>query len=185
MARTTRRSASPAQGARATTSRRASAARSVRKAIYAGSFDPPTNGHLDVIERGVLLFDELIVAVGHNPAKKTLFDLDERLDLLRRNVPAHATVVSFTGLLVDAARAHGAGVILRGVRGTPDFELELRNGLANRDLSGIETLFLLADPAHVFVSSTLVKEIATHGGDVSKYVPESVLAPLMAKLKRT
>ncbi len=148
-----------------------------RRAIYAGSFDPPTVGHVDVIARAAELFDHVVIAVGNNPAKRTRFDLDQRQALVRGSVSAdNVSVVAFTGLLIDAAAAHGAQVILRGLRSSADLELELRNGLANRDLSGIETLFILSDPAHAFVSSSLVKEIATHGGDVSRYVPAEVLA---------
>lgn len=151
----------------------------MRRAIYAGSFDPPTNGHLDVIERGAKLFDELVVAVGNNPAKRYRFDLQERTRLVVGSVRApNLKVVSFDGLLVDAARAHGAQVLLRGLRALADFDLEFRNGLANRDLSGLETLFLLSDPAHVFLSSSLVKEIAGAGGDISRYVPPLVLAAM-------
>ena len=152
------------------------------RAIYAGSFDPVTNGHLDLVHRGAKLFDELVVAVGNNPAKRYLIDLDRRRALLSEAIEAdNVVVVAFRGLLVDTARAHGAQVILRGVRGTADFETEFRYGLANRDLSGIETLFLLADPQHLFVSSSLVKEIASNGGDVSRYVPPAVV-PVLAEL---
>ncbi|MEQ1502032.1 MAG: pantetheine-phosphate adenylyltransferase [Myxococcota bacterium] len=154
---------------------------SVRRAIYAGSFDPVTNGHVDVIRRGAVLFDELVVAVGHNPAKRYRFELDQRVGLVKRAVDRpNVTVVPFDGLLVDAAAAHGAQVILRGLRALSDFDLEFRNGLANRDLTGIETLFLLTDPANIFVSSSLVKEIASNGGDVSRYVPPEVV-PLLRR----
>jgi pantetheine-phosphate adenylyltransferase len=169
----------------ASAGRRAAPARAHTKhrAIYAGSFDPLTNGHVDLITRGLALFDELVVAIGHNPAKRGTFSVDERMALVRQIVP-DVEVIAFEGLLVTAARAHGANVILRGVRTISDFELEYRNGLANRDLSGIETLFLLADPALSFVSSSLVKEIASNGGDVDRYVPGPVLGPLKAKLGR-
>lgn len=154
----------------------------MRRAIYAGSFDPPTNGHLDVIERGARLFDELLVAVGNNPAKRTWFDAETRARLVADSVRApNVRVVVFDGLLVDAARAHGAQVLLRGLRALADFDLEFRNGLANRDLSGVETLFLLSDPAHVFLSSSLVKEIVGAGGDVSRYVPAAVLDALRSR----
>ncbi|MBX2801155.1 MAG: pantetheine-phosphate adenylyltransferase [Myxococcales bacterium] len=151
----------------------------MRKALFAGSFDPVTLGHVDLIERGCALFDELVVAIGHNPAKRYLFDLSEREALMRASI-AHtpARVVAFEGLLVEAAKRHGASVILRGVRSAGDVELESRYGLANRDLTGIETLFLLADPRHIFLSSSLVKEIALNGGDVAAYVPPAVLKAL-------
>lgn len=156
------------------------------RAIYAGSFDPPTNGHVDIIERSAALFGELVVAVGHNPAKRSMFDIDERIELVQSAV-AHVDgvvgVVRFSGLLVHAAEEHGATLIVRGIRTIGDFDLEFRNGLGNRDLSGIETALLLADPAHAYVSSSLVKEIANHGGDVSRYLPEGVSKALKAKLR--
>lgn len=155
-----------------------------RRAIYAGSFDPVTLGHLDVIQRGAALYDELIVAVGNNPAKRYLFDLDARQRMVTAETKGlgNVRVTSFDGLLVDKAAQEGAEVILRGLRALSDFELEFRNGLANRDLSGIETLFLLSSPEHVFVSSSLVKEIAQHGGDVSRYVSSAVGSALRARL---
>ncbi|HHO50080.1 MAG TPA: pantetheine-phosphate adenylyltransferase [Deltaproteobacteria bacterium] len=153
------------------------------RAIYAGSFDPVTNGHVDVIVRGARLFDELVIAIGNNPAKRYLFDPEERAQLLAdaiEGTPAELT--TFSGLLVDTARRCGATVILRGVRALSDFDLEFRNGLANRDLAGIETLFLLSDPQHIFVSSSLVKEIASCGGDISSYVPPVVAEALRRRL---
>src|SRR5688572_6992879 len=128
-----------------------------RIAMYAGSFDPPTLGHTDVIRRGSLLFDEVIVAAGNNPTKKYWFDLDARTQLLEEacgELP-NVRIVSFAGLLVDACKAHGATVILRGLRALSDFDMEFRNGLANRDLAGFETLFLLTEPRNIFVSSSL------------------------------
>lgn len=160
--------------------------RAPRVAIYAGSFDPPTNGHVDVVRRGAVLFDELVVAVGNNPAKKYWFDLDERTALLQASLAdvKNVRVVHFSGLLVHAAADQGAGVILRGVRALSDFDLEFRNGLANRDLADIETLFLLTDPDNMFVSSSLVKEIVQNGGDISRYVPAPVLAAVTERLAR-
>lgn len=156
-----------------------------RVAIYPGSFDPPTLGHLDVVRRGALLFDEIIVAVGNNPAKRYWFDLETRRKLIEQacaGVP-NARIVVFNSLLIDACRDNGAGVILRGLRALSDFDMEFRNGLANRDLSGIETLFLLTDPNNIFVSSSLIREIAQNGGDVSRYVPAPVLTAIKAKLE--
>ena len=152
----------------------------MRTAIYAGSFDPPTLGHADIIRRGAALFDRLVVAVGNNPAKRYRFDRAERTGLVQASCDgfAHVEVVAFDGLLVDTAAAVGAQVILRGLRPLGDFDLEFRNGLANRDLTGIETVFLLASPDQVYVSSSLVKEIASHGGDVSRYVSKDVLDAL-------
>lgn len=156
---------------------------STRRAIYAGSFDPVTLGHLDVIERGSHLFDELVVAVGNNPAKRTMFTIDERMALMNACVTQpNVRVVSFSGLLIDACRETDSAVILRGLRALSDFDLEFRNGLANRDLSGIETLFLLTEPRNIFVSSSLVKEIATHGGDFGRYVPAPVKQAVLGKV---
>lgn len=154
-----------------------------RVALYAGSFDPVTVGHVDVIARGATLFDRLIVGVGLNPAKRYLFDGDERVALVREATSdlGNVEVVSFSGLLVDTARDLGADVLLRGLRALSDFDLEFRNGLANRDLSGIETLFLLSSPDHIYVSSSLVKEIASNGGDVSRLVPPHVQRALQGR----
>jgi pantetheine-phosphate adenylyltransferase len=157
----------------------------VRRAIYAGSFDPVTNGHVDLIHRGSKLFDELVVAIGNNPVKRYLLAMDERRSLLESAIEArNVEVVTFDGLLVHAAKAHRADVILRGLRALSDFDLEFRNGLANRDLTGIETLFLLTEPGNIFVSSSLVKEIASNGGDVSRYVPPAVVPALARVLER-
>lgn len=158
-----------------------------RSAIYAGSFDPITVGHLDVIERGAQLYDRLVVAVGLNPAKRYWFDLDERVRLVTEVTASlpQVEVVPFHGLLVEAAREHQVEVILRGLRALSDFDSEFRYGLANRDLSGLETLFMLTDPEHLFVSSSIVKEIATNGGDVTRYVPAQVAQAIQARLQQT
>lgn len=141
-------------------------------AMYAGSFDPITLGHIDVIRRGAALFDELVVGIGVNPDKRYWFDREQRRSMIEQVVAdiPNVRVVTFQHLLVDAARAEGATIILRGLRALSDFEIEFRYGLANRDLSGIETLFILTEPRHIFISSSLVREIAKHGGDVSRYV---------------
>lgn len=155
----------------------------IRRAIYPGSFDPVTDGHVDVIRRGAALFDELLVGVGNNPAKRGWFDLDTRVRLITEAVQGldNVRVVSFEGLVVDACKRFDASVILRGLRALSDFDIEFRNGLANRDLAGLETMFLLTDPANIFVSSSLVREIAGAGGDVSRYVPPGVLAAIRAR----
>lgn len=151
-----------------------------RRAIYPGSFDPITLGHVDVLRRGSKLFDEVILAVGNNPAKRYRFDLDTRCRLAEEAAAgvSGVRIVPFQGLLVDTCKQLGVDVILRGLRALSDFDLEFRNGLANRDLTGVETVFLLTEPRNIFVSSSLVKEIADNGGDVSRYVPPGVLRAL-------
>lgn len=145
----------------------------MRVAIYAGSFDPITLGHQDIVLRAAKLFDRVVVAIGTNPAKRYLFDFPERERLIRDAVAgaANVEVVAFQGLLVNKAREVGATVILRGLRTVSDFESELKYATANRDLSGIESMFLGSSPAFAHVSSSLVKEIASNGGDASMYVP--------------
>jgi pantetheine-phosphate adenylyltransferase len=143
-------------------------------------------GHEDVIRRGAALFDTLVVAVGQNPAKRYTLDVATRVSLVEMvcaDVP-NLRVVPFAGLLVDTARELGATAILRGLRAFSDFDHEFRYALANRDLSGLETAFLLASHEHIHVSSSLVKEIAAFGGDVSRYVSPPVVAPLRAALAR-
>ena len=157
-----------------------------RVAIYPGSFDPITHGHVDIIRRGAKLFDHLLVAVGHNPQKKGYwFDLEQRKKLVTAacHDVENITVTDFSGLMVDAAKEQGATVILRGLRVLSDFELEFRNGLANKDLSGLETVFLLTEPKNIFVSSSLVKEIAQNGGDVSRYVPVAVAEAIAGRAR--
>jgi pantetheine-phosphate adenylyltransferase len=155
-------------------------------AIYPGSFDPITNGHLDLIERGSRLFDRLIVAVLHNEGKRALFTVEERMAMLRE-VVAHVPNVDvdcFDGLLVNYAAHRGAQAILRGIRAISDYEYELQMALMNRRLeSGIETVFLMAGEANSFVSSRLVKEVAGLGGDINAFVPASVAKRLAARFK--
>ena len=155
-------------------------------AIYPGSFDPITNGHLDLIERGARLFSRLIVAVLHNDTKQPLFSVQERLEMLREVVApiANVEVASFDGLLVNYASQRGAGVILRGIRAISDYEYELQMALMNRRLaSGIETVFLMAGEANSFVSSRLVKEVVRLGGDISGFVPASVGGRVRARFE--
>ncbi len=155
----------------------------MRRAVLAGSFDPITLGHLDVLERGCELFDEVVLACGNNPNKRYLLSLDKRLDVLAEATSGleRVRVDSFEGLLVDYCQSVGATVILRGLRAVTDFEFEFQIGLANRDMApGIETVFLLAAPKHVFVSSSLVKEIHQNGGDVRRYVPQPALRAMEA-----
>jgi pantetheine-phosphate adenylyltransferase len=146
-------------------------------AIYPGSFDPITNGHLDVIERGGRMVERLVVAVLRNAGKQPLFSVEERMEMLREAVGPYANVevASFDGLLVDFAFESGAQVILRGIRAISDYELEWQMALMNRRLRPhIETVFLMAREEYSFVSSHLVKEVAKLGGDVSSMVPPAV-----------
>lgn len=153
-------------------------------AVCPGSFDPPTLGHLDVIERASRLFDTVTVAVLVNPDKVGMFTIDERLDLLRRISTGrdNVRVDSFSGLLVDYCTQHGIDVIVKGLRAVSDFDYELQMAQMNSDLSGIDTLFLPADPAHSFLSSSLVKQVARLGGDVGHLLPEAVYDAVLAAL---
>lgn len=156
-------------------------------AVYAGSFDPVTHGHLDVIRRGATLFDEVVVAIGHNVRKQRTLPLAVREQVLRAvtaDIPK-VRVDTFEGLLVDYCRRIEARVILRGLRAVTDFEFEFQTGLANMDMApDVETVFLLTDPRNIFVSSSLVKEIAMNGGDVTRYLPEPALAALRDVMPR-
>lgn len=154
-------------------------------AIYPGSFDPITNGHLDLIERASVLFDRLIVAILRNDAKQALFSVEERAEMLTESVHhvPNVVVASFDGLLVDYAAQCDASVILRGIRAVSDYEYELQMALMNRRLApDIETVFLMANEAHSFVSSRLVKEVIRLGGNVSGLVPPSVEGRLRRRL---
>jgi pantetheine-phosphate adenylyltransferase len=158
----------------------------VRRAVCPGSFDPVTNGHVDVINRAAALYDELVVAVLVNPGKAGLFTVDERMELLRDAV-AHlpnVTVDSFQGLLVDYCRSHDLPVIVKGLRAVSDFEYELQMAQMNRELAGIETLFVPTAPQVGHLSSSLVKQIAQFGGDVSHLVPKEVHERLLAHRER-
>ena len=158
----------------------------MRRAIYPGSFDPTTNGHLDVIERAVKLFDEVAVAVAANSQKQPLFSVEERLDLLRRTTAERAlssiVITTLDGLLVEQARAHGAVAIIRGLRAVSDFEFEFQMALMNRKLvAEVETIFLMPKEEYTYLSSRIVKEIARLGGDVRAFVPPCVAAALHAR----
>jgi pantetheine-phosphate adenylyltransferase len=158
----------------------------VRRAVCPGSFDPVTNGHVDVISRAAALYDELVVAVLVNPGKAGLFSVEERMELLRDAVAGlgNVTVDSFQGLLVDYCRSHGIPVIVKGLRAVSDFEYELQMAQMNRELAGIETLFVPTAPQVGHLSSSLVKQIASFGGDVSSLVPTAVHARLLAHRER-
>jgi pantetheine-phosphate adenylyltransferase len=161
----------------------------VKLAIYPGTFDPITNGHLDIVKRALKLFDRLIIAIGENPAKKPLFTLEERIfmineaikDLPERNL---IEVESFSGLLVDYAKRKGAIAIIRGLRAVSDFEYELQLALMNRKLSNsIDTVFLMPSLKWIFLSSSIIKEAARFGGDVSDLVPPIVAQKLKEKFR--
>jgi pantetheine-phosphate adenylyltransferase len=158
----------------------------MRTAIYPGSFDPPTNGHLDVIERAVKLFDRVIVAVAKNESKSPLFTLEERLDLVARSIRHLKNVEadSFDCLLVDYVDHRSAQAIVRGLRAISDFEFEFQLALMNRKLNErVETIFMMPKDTYTFLSSRMIKEIARLGGDVSTFVPAHVQTALAEKLK--
>jgi len=158
----------------------------MRIAIYPGSFDPLTNGHLDVVQRAAKLFDRVIVAVAKNESKAPLFTLEERQALVKKAVThlPHVTTDAFDGLLVEYAAARKAGAIVRGLRAVSDFEFEFQLALMNRKLDeNIETIFMMPKDTYTFLSSRIVKEIARLGGDVSPFVPAHVQTALRKKLK--
>jgi pantetheine-phosphate adenylyltransferase len=156
----------------------------VRRAVCPGSFDPVTNGHMDIIGRSAALFDEVIVAVLINESKTGLFTVDERMALLRETASEYRNVLveSFRGLLVDFCRAREARVVVKGIRAVSDFDYELQMAQMNIGLAGVETLFMPTNPLYSFLSSSLVKEVAKWGGDISGHVPEPVRARLLARL---
>ena len=149
----------------------------MRRAVYPGSFDPVTNGHLDVIERARKLFDEVIVAVAQNDEKEALFSLEERLQFLQDSIGKidMVRIAQFDGLLVEFATAQKASAVIRGLRAVSDFEFEFQMALMNRKLeAGVETIFLMPKEEYTYLSSRIIKEIARLGGDVSSFVPPVV-----------
>jgi pantetheine-phosphate adenylyltransferase len=158
----------------------------MRTAIYPGSLDPLTNGHLDVIERAVKLFDRVVVAVAKNDSKQPMFSLEERLDMVRqviKHIP-NAEADSFDCLLVDYVNRRNAQAIVRGLRAISDFEFEFQLALMNRKLNEkVETIFMMPKDTYTFLSSRIIKEIARLGGDISAFVPVHVRAALIEKLK--
>jgi pantetheine-phosphate adenylyltransferase len=156
----------------------------VRRAVCPGSFDPVTNGHLDIIGRAAAIYDEVVVGVLINDTKRGLFDIPERIELLREVVVAWPNVVvdSFHGLLVDFCRTHSIPVIVKGLRAVSDFDYELQMAQMNHRLAGVETLFMTTNPLYSFLSSSLVKEVAKYGGDVSGLVPDAVVRRLAGRL---
>jgi pantetheine-phosphate adenylyltransferase len=153
------------------------------KVVCPGSFDPVTNGHLDIVERSARLFDEVVVAVLVNQNKQGLFTIDERLELLDR-ATAHlpnVTTASFTGLLVDFCTTHGIDAIVKGLRAVTDFDYELQMAQMNGSLTEVDTVFIPTSPEYSFLASSLVKEVAKHGGDVSGLIPDFVNTELKKK----
>jgi pantetheine-phosphate adenylyltransferase len=160
----------------------------MKTAIYPGSFDPVTNGHIDILERALSLFDKVIITVANNSAKSPLFTVEERLDLLRETTKKfkNAEVDSFQGLLVDYVVRREAIAIVRGLRAVTDFEYELQMALMNRKLSEkVETIFLMPNEKYTYLSSNVVREIAQLGGNVGAFVPPVVCKALKMKLKQS
>jgi len=156
----------------------------VRRAACPGSFDPVTNGHIDIISRASRLFDEVVVAVGVNASKNRLFSAEERMQMLTEaSAPyPNVRVAGFDGLLTDFCRDHDVHAIVKGLRAVGDFDYELQMAQMNSSLSGIETVFVPTSPAYSFLASSLVKEVAKFGGDVSGLLPDFVLAQLTKRL---
>lgn len=161
--------------------------RKFTRAIFPGSFDPITNGHLDVIERGRKLFDELIIAVGRSPIKNSLFTPEERVEMIKELLAdtPRVEVESFDGLMVEYARKKNADVILRGMRSLTDVNYEFKLAMTNRSVAGIETVFVMTSAEYGFISSTLIREVASLGGDVSHMVPKKVCDRLQQRLEKS
>ena len=159
----------------------------MRIGIYPGTFDPITNGHIDIIERSVILFDKIIVGVTTNPAKSPLFDINERIDMIKLSIKtiANVRVESFDDLLVNYALKKKATAIIRGLRATSDFEFEFQMALVNRKLSNkLVTVFLMPNEKYTYLNSTIVKEVASFQGDVSQFVPPEINRKLIEKFKQ-
>ncbi|MEI6039602.1 MAG: pantetheine-phosphate adenylyltransferase [Actinomycetes bacterium] len=156
----------------------------MKKVVCPGSFDPITFGHLDIIKRASSLFDEVVVAVLVNKTKMSLFTVEERMEMIREVTSQYpnVSVASWSGLLVDYCEAHDIHTIVKGLRAVTDFDYELQMSQMNLQLKGVETLFMSTAPAHSFLSSSLVKEIATYDGDISAYVPAQLVARVKSAL---
>ena len=156
----------------------------MKRAVCPGSFDPVTHGHLDIVERAATLFDEVVVAVGVNKSKNRLFSPEERIAMLEQATASlgNVTVAGFTGLLTTFCEERGATAIVKGLRAVSDYEYELQMAQMNASLTQIETVFVPTSPEWSFLASSLVKEVAAFGGDVSRLVPDFVLGPLLEKL---
>ena len=157
----------------------------MRRVVCPGSFDPVTNGHLDIITRAATFCDEVIVAVAHNLSKTALFTADERVEMLREVTKAqdNVRVARFDGLVVDFCQANKASAIVKGLRAVTDFDYEMQMAQMNYSQAGVETLFMTTNPLYAFLSSSLVKEFAKYGGDVSGLVPEQVIDRLTSRLQ--
>jgi pantetheine-phosphate adenylyltransferase len=156
----------------------------VKRVVCPGSFDPITFGHLDIVERASSIFDEVVIAVMVNKTKQTLFTVEERIEMTKEVTSKfpNVKVDSWSGLLVDYCKKNEISIIVKGLRAVTDFDYELQMSQINLQLQGVETLFLSTAPAHSFLSSSLVKEIASHGGDVSSYIPAILLERLKDRL---
>jgi len=156
----------------------------VKRVVCPGSFDPITFGHLDIIERASKMFDEVVIAVLVNVTKSSLFSVEERMEMIREVTKKYTNVKvdSWSGLLVDYCEANKIPIIVKGLRAVTDFDYELQMSQINLQLKGVETLFMSTAPAHSFLSSSLVKEIASYDGDVSNYIPASLVPKLKARL---
>ncbi len=156
----------------------------MKRVVCPGSFDPITNGHLDIIERASKMFDEVVIAVLVNKTKSTLFTVPERIEMITEVTKkfSNVTVDSWSGLLVDYCVENDIGVIIKGLRAVTDFDYEIQMSQINLQLRGIETLFMSTAPTHSFLSSSLVKEIASYNGDVSNYIPASLVEKLKNRL---
>lgn len=159
----------------------------MRTAVCPGSFDPVTNGHLDVFARASEMADEVVVAVLVNKTKSSLFTVEERIEMLEQTVAplGNVRIDSFHGLLVDYCRDNGIKAIVKGLRAVSDFDYELQMAQMNYRLAGVETLFISTNPLYSYISSSLIKEVATYGGDVSGLLPDPVLERLSAKISAT
>ncbi len=156
------------------------------RAVFPGSFDPITNGHLEVIHRGIKLFDELIIAVGRSPIKNAIFTPEERVEMIAELVAdmPDVSVESFDGLTVEYAAARKADVILRGLRSLTDMRYEFELAMTNRSVTGIETVFMITSEQYGFTSSTLIREVASLGGDISNLVPKNVYDRLRKRFEK-
>lgn len=155
--------------------------------IYPGTFDPITNGHINLIERAAQIFDSITIGVAVSPSKKTLFNLEERVQLVESSIShlSNVNVEGFTGLLVDFAKAQNANILIRGLRTTVDFEYEFGlTSMYRKLLPGLESVFLTPDDEYAFLSSTIVREVALHGGEISRFVPAPVELALTQKITR-